>query len=260
MKATPSRVARSLCLAVFILVLLHLSTQALSIYGGHENQLGFQRQFNLNEENNIPTWFSSSMFLACSLLLVVIGWAKRSANSTDARSWLLLAAVFLYLSMDEASSLHEMLMPAGAAIVERAGLFRPYFFFGWVPFGVAASLIIGLINVPFLRSLPKETRRRFLFAACIYFSGAVVAEMVGGAIAYYLGTDGVPFAMEVAAEEGLEMLGIIAFLYGILMHLRREDVSSVVGLSLLRLFNSEEKRLSPFTMANSSRLNAVGRR
>lgn len=249
-----------MCLIVFILVLLHLSTQALSIYGGHESQLGFQRQFNLNEENNIPTWFSSSMFLACSLLLGVIGWAKRGANSTDARSWLLLAAVFLYLSMDEASSLHEMLIPLGEALFQRIGLFNPYLFYSWLPFGMIALAIIGLINIPFLRNLPKDTRRRFLFAGWIYISGAVVTEMAGGAIAYYVGTNGPPYAMEVAAEEGLEMLGIIAFLYGILMHLRREDVSMVVVQHLLCLFNGEEKRLAPFTMPSPTRLKGVRRR
>jgi hypothetical protein len=259
MKVSPSRVARSLCLTVFILILLHLSTQALSIYGGHGNQLGFQRQFNLNEENNIPTWFSSSTFLACSVLLSVIGWAKRGANSTDARSWLLLAAVFLYLSMDEASSLHEMLIPLGEALLQRIGLFNPYLFYSWVPFGMIALAIIGLINIPFLKNLPKDTRRRFLFAGCIYISGAVVTEMAGGAIAYYVGTNSLPYAVEVVVEEGLEMLGIIVFLYGILMHIRREDVSTVVVQQLLRLFTGEEKRLAPFTMESSTRLKAVRR-
>jgi hypothetical protein len=36
------------------------------------------------------------------------------------------------------------------------------------------------------------------------------------------------------------MLGTIAFVYGLLMHLRREDVSTAVLQRLLHLFNGDE--------------------
>ena len=251
MKVVPKQIAQTLCLIALTLVFLHLTTQTLRIYAGHPNQLGFERQFNLNQENNIPTWFSSSMFLACSLLLGVIGWAKRTKRG-DARGWLSLAVVFLYLSMDEASSLHEMIIPLGNALLERTGFSSPYLFYSWLPFGATVTAIIGFLYVPFLRNLPKDTRLRFLLAACVYLGGAVGMEMVGGAIAYYSGTDGMPYAIEVAAEEGLEMLGIITFLHAILLHLRREDVSAAVRRRLLQLFEREQELLAPPRITKST--------
>jgi hypothetical protein len=240
MKISPKRVAGFLCLIVFVLVLLSLVTQTLNIYGGHKNQLGFQHQFNLDDENNIPTWVSSSMLLACSLLLGLIGWAKGGAKGSDAR-WLGLAAIFLYLSMDEASSLHEMTSPLGYALLQRIGLLNPdLFFFSWLPFGIAAIAVIGFIYLPFLRDLPKDTRRRFLQAGCVYISGAVITELAAAALWYRGETDRMLYAIVVATEEGLEMLGTIAFVYGLLMHLRREDVSTAVLQRLLHLFNGDE--------------------
>jgi hypothetical protein len=231
-----------LFLIVFVLILLDFVTQTLRIYGGHQNQLGFQRQFNLDEENNIPTWVSSSMLLACSLLLGLIGWAKRGAKGPDARRWLALAAIFLCLSMDEASSLHEMTSLLGYALLQRTGPLNPdVFFYSWLPFGIAAIAVIGFIYLPFLRDLPKDTRRRFLQAGCVYISGAVITEMAAAAVAYRGGMDNSMLsAIEVATEEGLEMLGIIAFVYGLLMHLRREDVSTAVLQRLLHLFEGGE--------------------
>jgi hypothetical protein len=260
MKVVPKLVTRTLCLIALVLVLLHLTTQTLRIYGGHANQLGFVRQFNLTEENNISTWFSSSMFLACSLLLGLIGWAKRGTKGAEARNWLSLAAIFLCLSMDEASSLHEMIIPQGDALFERTGYFNPHLFSSWLPFGATAAAIVGFVYVPFLRDLPKGTRLRFLLAACVYLSGAVGTEMAGGAIAYYLGADGMPYATEVAVEEGLEMLGIIAFLYGILMHLRQRDISAAIVRRLLQLFEREEERVTPPQTAKPIGLTAVRRR
>jgi hypothetical protein len=260
MEVVPKLVTRTLCLIALVLVLLHLTTQTLRIYGGHANQLGFVRQFNLTEENNISTWFSSSIFLACSLLLGLIGWSKRGTKGPDARNWLSLAAIFLYLSMDEASSLHEMLIPQGDALFERTGYFNPHLFSSWLPFGATVVAIVGFVSVPFLKNLPNDTRRRFLLAACVYLSGAVGTEMAGGAIAYYLGADGMPYATEVAVEEGLEMLGVIAFLYGILMHLRREDISAAIVRRLLQLFEREEERVTPPHVTRPVGLTAVRRR
>jgi hypothetical protein len=242
MKISPKRVAGVLFLIVFVLILLDFVTQTLRIYGGHQNQLGFQRQFNLDEENNIPTWVSSSMLLACSLLLGLIGWAKRGAKGPDARRWLALAAIFLCLSMDEGSSLHEMTSPLGYALLQRTGpLNSDVLFYSWLPFGIAAIAVIGFIYLPFLRDLPKDTRQRFLQAGCVYISGAVITEMAAAAVAYRGGVDNsLLSAIEVATEEGLEMLGIIAFVYGLLMHLRREDVSTAVLQRLLQLFKGDE--------------------
>jgi hypothetical protein len=237
MPISPKRAAGYLCLIAVVLILLHLATQALRKYGGYDFQLGFQRQFDLGKENNIPTWFSSSMLLACSLLLGLIGWAKRGTKASDASSWVGLAAVFLFLSMDEASSLHEMTGPAGAKLLRWAGLLHPFLFYSWLPFGITAVAIIGLLYLPFLRALPKETRRRVLLAGCAYISGAVIAEMVGGAIDYFGGREGMPLAAVVATEEGLEMFGIIVFLYALLMYLRQEDVSTAIRQRVQYLFS-----------------------
>ncbi len=237
MTISPKRAAGFLCLIVIVLTLLHLATQALRIYGGHERQLGFQHQFNLNEENNIPTWFSSSMLLVCSLLLGLIGWAKRGTKAPDTGRWLALAAIFLFLSMDEASSLHEMTMEPTREFLKRTGLLNPYLFYSWLPFGITAVAIIGLYYLAFLRTLPKDVSRTFLLAGCVFISGAVITEMHGSAMHYLRGADDMPYAVVVATEEALEMFGIVAFLYGLLVYLLREDISTAVVQRLQHLFS-----------------------
>ncbi len=71
--------------------------------------------FSLNKEGNAPTWFSSLLFLLIGLACSAIYFAERYATlgsevmKRTRPFWLLFAGMFVFLSFDETSQLHERL-------------------------------------------------------------------------------------------------------------------------------------------------------
>lgn len=225
----PRKVALLLTLVVLSLVLAHVGVEYLKFFHGHVRLLGFQRQLNLDSENNIPTWYSSSTLLLSALLLAVIGLANKRKNDPFAFQWLGLAAIFLYLSLDEAASLHEMTRHLSKPMLEAVGYFHGFLYATWVVFGALFVLIVALAYLRFLAALPAQTRSLFLIAGTLFVGGAIGIESLSGRHAYFYGFENFGYTMYVACEEGLEMLGSVVFLYALLTHLG----SSIGGVKIL---------------------------
>jgi len=226
---SPRKVALVLTLVVLSLVLAHVGVEYLRFFHGHVRLLGFQRQLNLDEENNIPTWYSSSALLLSALLLAVIGLANKRRRDPYAFQWLGLAAIFLYLSLDEAASLHEMTRHLSKPMLEAVGYFHGFLYATWVVFGVAFVIIVGLAYLRFLAAFPIQTRSLFLIAGALFVGGALGIESLSGRHAYFYGFENFGYTMYVACEEAMEMLGNVVFLYALLTHLG----SSIGGIQIL---------------------------
>lgn len=230
-RISPAKIATALSLIVSSLLLVHTATQAMRVYGGYEFQLGFQRQFNLDLENNIPSWYASCALFLCAFLLGVIGVTKQHEHAPRSRQWFGLAVIFLYLSLDEAASLHEMVIPLGRTVLNDVGVSSGYLHFAWVIFGIIAVSIVGFSYLKFLRALPRATGRLFLIAGLLYVSGALGVEMFGAKVASQGEMDSMFYAVLVAVEEGLEMFGIVLFIYALLSYMgRREMVASFLQM------------------------------
>lgn len=166
--------------------------------------------FSLSYEGNLPTWYSSALLLVCA---VTLGFIAPGAPPGEARYWSLLAAVFGYLSIDEAVGLHEQLND----VVHLSGPL----YFGWiVPAGLAV-LLLGLAYLRFLRDLPPETRRRFVLAGALYVGGALLMEIPLGLWTEAHGDGDLGYALIDFAEESLEMIGASLFLVALLRHAAR---------------------------------------
>lgn len=144
------------------------------------------------------------------------------------RHWWVLALGLLYMSADEAASIHEMMNRAGHALPLRAdGLLRA----PWVAFGIAVAATVAIAYRRFLWSLPPATRRGFVAAGACYLGGALGVEMLGAAVSDVQGLQSQPdgwgdrgdfttaYALLVTVEEGLEMAGMILFVNTLLGHI-----------------------------------------
>jgi hypothetical protein len=175
------------------------------------------RQFNLEEENNIPSWFQSTVLLGISLMLGVIAAAKRQQRDRFAFQWAGLAVLFAGLSLDESASLHEMTATQIRTLLHTSGLF----YFAWV---VPALLFLAVMAVTywrFLMHLETHERRRFIASAVVYAGGAVGMEMLGGAyFSAHSNTADLTYIFMSGLEETLEMTGAILFTASLLDYLR----------------------------------------
>jgi hypothetical protein len=225
---SPKKIAQTLLFVIFFLVLNHTLGQACKFFSAHGSFGGYIRLFDLDEENNIPTWYSSSALLFCSFL--VGAWAQKIKQSPYAAHWLCLSLLFLFLSIDEAASFHE----AFGAILENkfhpTGLFTS----AWVIPGLAFIAVVFIAYLKFLWHLPQKTGYQFLGAGTIYILGAVGLEMIAAKF-WWSGHqfEGFSYALLVACEEFLEMSGVVVFICSFLSyteHVEQTQPSSLPSI------------------------------
>lgn len=166
---------------------------------------------SLSYEQNLPTFYSAALLLACSLLLALVALGAKRSGERFVANWWVLSAGFLYIAVDEVLSFHE----EAGKLMALDGVLH----FSWVVPAAIVVLLIGASYVPFLRRLPRSMSLRFLLAGAIYVTGAVVMELPLGYWTVHHGTDNLGYGLIDAGEEAMEMLGLNLFLLALVDHL-----------------------------------------
>ena len=213
-------------LGLGILVLVILGTLAnLIIYQvapDPEHRLArLMHRIDLGFEPSLPAWCSSLVLLLNSLLLCLIGLdRRRDARAPYRNRWFWLSGIFLFLALDEAIMIHEMM---SAPLQEFLGL-TGWLYLAWT---IPASILVLcflLWNLGFLTSLPAKTKRLFFLSGAIFVTGALGMEVIASSILSSpaqeaLGLASIQHTFVQAVEEGLEMFGSALFCYALLDYL-----------------------------------------
>ena len=105
---TPNKVRSGLYLVTAALLMAHTFTQVgIYVFGADKNWLAV---VNMDRELNLPTLFSTLLLLASALLLKRI---SRTPWRDDPADWILLSRIFIFLALDEALQIHEILIFPG---------------------------------------------------------------------------------------------------------------------------------------------------
>ncbi len=210
-------IARILGLVTLFLIIASISGQVLKFVFGHDYVHGLVQLFYVDLEENIPTFYSVLLLLLAALLLALLAVLHARMPGRHALGWTVLSIGFIFMAYDEASSVHEKLIePMRDLLGDR--LAGPLYF-AWVIPGILLVLLLGLFFLKFLRQLPSRSRRNFLVAAALYLGGAIGVEMAGGYYAELYGMKDLTYGMIATVEEGLEMTGLVVFLWALLDHL-----------------------------------------
>lgn len=174
--------------AVFILC--HLG---LYYYNYHVEELPWLllQLFDIDEENNLPTWFSSFILGNIAFFVYVRSMQPELERKLH---WRFISFGFLLLSIDEVAGLHET--------------FNSSIEINWAIYGAILILFLAAAFVPFLLSLPRKLAALFILSGALFVSGAIVTEL----LSEDMDSDTWAYAMAVALEEGLEMVGALLFL------------------------------------------------
>ncbi len=165
-----------------------------------------EQLFHLDEENNLPTWFSSFLLLNCAFVLYLVARAKRQKYSIQ---WFILSLGFFVLSIDEVAGMHESVNTA--------------IDMNWAIPGGILVLVVGVAFVPFLLSLPRRLAALFVLSGIIYVAGAIGVEL----LSEDMEEESFAYGLATALEEGMEMLGAWLFLLVNLNEMKRDQVVSV---------------------------------
>ncbi|HQY86672.1 MAG TPA: hypothetical protein PLP26_03685 [Ilumatobacteraceae bacterium] len=228
----PERVLQRLLLAVAVVIALGLAADS-SIILGDFSARGLFNRFTLGSDSTVPTYFSAALLCVAAVLLRVV--ARSETKPGSRRAWLLLAILFLAMAIDEVARLHEWL--GEATEIDSSG----FFYHPWVYFGIAAVVAVGVVYLPFVLRLPPRLRFLVILSAAIFVAGGLGMEMMNADLESSVdaetaerwaefGTDSFRYALQTAAGEALEMVGVAVLVYALLDELRRRGVRWLIAL------------------------------
>jgi len=208
----PKRFLKSQLCVVGVLLVLHALGRYLRFGLGYDYAWGFVPLFNLNDEMNFPTLYSSALFLIAAGLFWVIANLDRQSGGHYFRYWWGLATIFGFLACDEMLILHERLdAPLRGLLV-----LPSFLHYAWVVPYSLGLVFGGVIYRRFFFDLDPETRSGLLLSAGVFLTGALLLEMVGSAIVSGQGVFNAPYLIVATGEELLELCGLILLNYALL--------------------------------------------
>lgn len=220
--------ASRLFMVMAVLLVLNVVLQTMKYEAGHDYLFGLVRLFDVDEEANIPTLFSTLLLLLAGLLLALIGREEKTSGGQDAARWMLLSAVFLFLAVDESAALHELLILPGRELLGKES--PDIFYYAWViPYFVLVLALAAYFFGFFLR-LPGAIKIRFLLAAALFVGGSIGFELAEGVEDKIYGQNNMLYSVLTTVEEGMEMAGVIVFIHALLQYIavgRHETAGSV---------------------------------
>jgi len=202
-----------------VLTMAGIATDVSQGVFGHNHVYGLVPMFNTSTEGNIPTFYSSLSLMGSAVLLFFI--SKVAALDQRLR-WKALAALFLYVSVDEAAQIHEMATLPARKLLHASGIW----FFGWVIVAIPIIAALAAAFIPFVLKLPLATRRLLIPAAAIFVFAGVGMEMISAPYAERFGELYLPYRLITDVEEFLEMVGVALWNYALLCHLNALLVAS----------------------------------
>ncbi len=188
----------------------------MNYLAGYNYVYGLIPLFNIDTEQNIPTFFSSSLLLFATILLGVIAVLKKNQMDSYASYWTVLSFGFLSMAIDEASSIHELLIDPIRQLLGNGNL--GIFHFAWVIPFIALVFVLAIFFFRFLLHLPLKTRIAFIIAAALYIAGVLGYELIGGRYLEQYG-ENLTYSMLTTFEESLEMTGTVLFDWALLIYI-----------------------------------------
>jgi len=212
-----------LAIVVSLTVLHSIALTAIFLYPGNQDLMEITEYVDLDIEKNIPSLYSAFAIFLCSLLFFCISLLEKKQGRMRCY-WFGLAAVFLFLSLDEALVLHEGLGDLTEEYIERTGIMQAsgLLYFPWIiPYSILTTLL-GVLYFRFILCLPRKTTVLLILSAIIFLTGAGIFDMLGGREAELHGYYSVTYTVLYTIEEFLEMIGIVLLMYTLLDYIEKQ--------------------------------------
>ena len=181
---------------------------------------------NMDRELNLPTLFSSALLLMAALLMQRLG---QSSDRLVTQDWRLLSKIFIFLALDEALQIHEILIIPGLRYQVHPALASTWV----VPYAVFALILLWRFR-HFLGSISRATASRLLRSGAVYIGGAIGMEMIGSFAvrSSLIRLHSLWYGAITGLEEALELLGIILLIDALLRALldQRKNIDLTLRL------------------------------
>lgn len=215
-----------LLLAGFIVIgLLHLASATIELWYPSSPLAWLTFWFDLDKEYNIPSYYNGIILAFCAL--TAAGLFMGNTPEKHNPWWFGLNILFLYLSLDEMTLIHEQAAEPLRKMLAITN--ESIFFHAWVIPALALLLLFGVFLgwLQWKRRNDKHIPIRIITYVFIFAAGAIALEIIGTRT---FGNQVVYRLLAVFAEEMYE-LGMANFmLYQLLVgYLMRPPASKVVN-------------------------------
>ncbi len=224
MISTPIQSLRKLpgiLLIIFgVLLLLNVAGILVTYITGHTSLLGVLHRINFDRENSLPTYFSVVNLLICAGLLFSIYRIERVKRPFNEKYWLILSIFFLWLSVDESASVHEMAMAPIRGAFDIISVSVDWLAHPWVIPGVIIVLAAAGYFFRFYMGLSGRYKLLFLVAAVLFIGGSMGMETFNGFFEPETPRFDLLYSLLMTVEESMEMAAVIIFIYALIEYLR----------------------------------------
>jgi hypothetical protein len=198
----------TLMIITICLIGIHSCIVISPLFLAREIPLFIVDRFNLNAEANLPTWYSTILLFLVSLvsyLIYRLGLRIPKEKWFPKNLWLLMSLVYLFLSIDEAAQLHEIMDQ----------LIHLKWIYVYAP--LAGLVFMGCFYY-FIILRRKDGKLGGLVI------GGMVVFAIGGLVSEWISYKFNPLRyayqqIEFVVEEGLELIGVSMVLTGCLQEL-----------------------------------------
>jgi hypothetical protein len=242
----PQKITRIFVYIAALLFTANAIAQALILVVGDEFFYGFVPLFHFNQEKNAPTYFSSFSLAFIAVLVAVIASAHRGKRYFW--HWAAMAVIFLVASFDELVAIHEQMTQPLRNAFQLSGLL----YYAWVIPVAIVLVVLAFLYARFMWDLPTKTRTLFIISGAVFVSGAMVFEMLGGAIFDEMGTGvrHLPYIILMTLEETFEMGGTILFIYATLRYIQEHLPGLRVMVAMPEVTEPVETASEPLDVKN----------
>lgn len=139
----------------------------------------------------------------------------QGSDDRDSRYWFGLSILFLLCAADEFITFHEYLSGPVRKFLGTSG----WLYYAWIVPYALVLLVVCLVYLRFFLRFTPRFRWRFGLAAAVFLAGGMGLEMAGGRLDELAGRKTLAYVLMVAAEEGLEMAGIVLLIDALIRYL-----------------------------------------
>jgi len=221
-KIKPAKIALWLLSVSFGVMILSIIGQWFRFFGEYSvNPVQdyllkmFIYQFFVNNEGNITTYWKAFLLIIIAALTFIIASAKFSQKDRYRYEWWLLSTVFLYLSVDEASIIHEKF----SALLKNLPNLNGWAHYKWLYAGAAAVIFLTVVFLRFYLHLDLRNKILFPVSMILYLLGAFGGELFSGHYAQYYGTKNIPYTLMTHGEEFGQHFGSIMMIFTLLTYI-----------------------------------------
>jgi hypothetical protein len=213
-----------------VLLVLDIAAIFLAYSTDHSSFYGLLDKFYFLFENNLPTYFSSVMLFIAAGLLFSIYHGNKTKQLADNKYWLFLSIFFLYLSIDEVASIHELLLNPISDFMTSHSISSTWLKFPWVIAGGIIAVVVALFFLRFYLRLPLRYKVMFGISAVLLAGGAIGMEIIDG---HFYNIDittsgGLVYFLLTTLEESMEMIGTILFTYSLINYMQLSQLETVI--------------------------------